>query len=97
MNTKTKTIFSALSLIVILNSSVIASEEDYDLTGYDAPATSVVHQGEPAALSNDAGSEADLFTYKSSTYAPVKVHKISMMSEKFNDNKIDPLYSMTNQ
>jgi hypothetical protein len=92
MKTKTTNILSAISLIVILSSSVIASEEDYD-----APAASVVHQGDPAALSKDIGSEADLFTYKSSTYAPVKIHKTSMMSEKFNDNKIDPLYSMTNK
>jgi hypothetical protein len=97
MNTKAKNILSALSLIVILSSSVVASEEDYDLTGYDAPAVSVVHQGSPAALSKGIGSEADLFTYKSSTYAPVKIHKTSMMNKKCNDNKIDPLYSMTNK
>jgi hypothetical protein len=97
MNTKTTNILSAISLTVMLSGSVIASEEDYDLTGYDAPAASVVHQGDPAVLPKDIGSEADLFTYKSSTYAPVKIHKTSMMNKKFNDNKIDPLYSMTNK
>ncbi len=79
---------------LIINSAVSASEEDYDLTGYDAPAATVVHQGniEPAY----DGLEADMFTYNSTISSAMGVHKVSISADSAYENTVDPLYGMTN-
>ncbi|HFC92436.1 MAG TPA: hypothetical protein ENJ51_06455 [Leucothrix mucor] len=95
MKNNTQKVLLATVFSLIVASSVSASEEDYDLAGYDAPAVSVVHEGSAEPLYD--GSEADLFTYNSTTYSPVKFHKTSASANSLYENGIDPLYSMTNQ
>ncbi len=91
MKNNTQKVLLATVFSLIITSAVSASEEDYDL----ATAASVVHQGSPEALYD--GSEADLFTYNSTTYSPVKFHKTSASANSLYENGINPLYSMTNQ
>ena len=90
MKNNTKKVLLVAVFSLIITGAVSASEEDYD-----APTVSVVHEGSPKSLYD--GSEADLFTYNSTTYLPVKFHKTSASSNNSYENSIAPLYSMTNQ
>ncbi len=84
MKNNTKKVLLATILGLFISGAVSASEEDYDITGYDAPAVSIVHQGGPQPLYD--GSEADSFTYNSSAYSAVGVHKASFSEDKMTNN-----------
>ena len=97
MKNTTQKVLLATVFSLIVTSAVSASEEDYDLTGYDAPAASVVHQASPESLYE--GAEADLFTYNSASYRPVRFHKVSILNQDDIPASTifwDPLYYSTN-
>ncbi len=94
MKNKTQKVLLATVFSLIVTSAVSASEEDY---GLDVATVSVVHQSNLEALYD--GAEADLFTYNSSSYSPIRFHKVSILNQ---DNIPagtifwDPLYYSTN-